>query len=63
MNDFCRLLEKEIPRLRRYARALTHDVPGPTTSSRTPSSAPLQSSIAGSAVRISARGSSRLCII
>src|ERR1700719_3949066 len=26
MNDFGRLLEKEIPRLRRYARALTHDV-------------------------------------
>ena len=25
MNDFGRLLEKEIPRLRRYARALTHD--------------------------------------
>jgi len=26
MNDFSSLLEKEIPRLRRYARALTHDV-------------------------------------
>ena len=26
MNDFGRLLEREIPRLRRYARALTHDV-------------------------------------
>ena len=26
MNDFGRLLEKAIPRLRRYARALTHDV-------------------------------------
>jgi RNA polymerase sigma-70 factor (ECF subfamily) len=26
MNDFGRLLEKEIPRLRRYARALTRDV-------------------------------------
>jgi RNA polymerase sigma-70 factor, ECF subfamily len=26
MNDFGRLLEEEIPRLRRYARALTHDV-------------------------------------
>ena len=26
MNDFGRLFEKEIPRLRRYARALTHDV-------------------------------------
>lgn len=26
MNDFGGLLEKEIPRLRRYARALTHDV-------------------------------------
>ncbi len=26
MNDFTRLLEAEIPRLRRYARALTHDV-------------------------------------
>jgi len=26
MNDFSWLLEKEIPRLRRYARALTHDV-------------------------------------
>jgi RNA polymerase sigma-70 factor (ECF subfamily) len=26
MNDFRSLLEKEIPRLRRYARALTHDV-------------------------------------
>src|ERR1700719_1875625 len=26
MNDFGRLLEKEIPRLRRYARTLTHDV-------------------------------------
>jgi RNA polymerase sigma-70 factor, ECF subfamily len=26
MNDFGRLLEKEIPRLRRYARALTHDL-------------------------------------
>ena len=26
MNDFGRLLEKEIPRLRRYARALTGDV-------------------------------------
>src|SRR5271169_6273819 len=26
MNDFSRLLEKEISRLRRYARALTHDV-------------------------------------
>ena len=25
MNDFGRLLEREIPRLRRYARALTHD--------------------------------------
>ena len=25
MNDFGRLLEKEIPRLRRYARALTRD--------------------------------------
>src|SRR5919199_3736681 len=25
MNDFARLLEAEIPRLRRYARALTHD--------------------------------------
>jgi RNA polymerase sigma-70 factor, ECF subfamily len=25
MNDFGRLLEKAIPRLRRYARALTHD--------------------------------------
>ena len=28
MNDFGRLLEAEIPRLRRYARALTRDVPG-----------------------------------
>src|SRR5512133_4259217 len=26
MNDFARLLEVEIPRLRRYARALTRDV-------------------------------------
>src|SRR5436853_7323313 len=26
MNDFARLLEAEIPRLRRYARALTRDV-------------------------------------
>jgi RNA polymerase sigma-70 factor, ECF subfamily len=26
MNDFGRLLEREIPRLRRYARALTRDV-------------------------------------
>jgi RNA polymerase sigma-70 factor, ECF subfamily len=26
MNHFCRLLEAEIPRLRRYARALTRDV-------------------------------------
>jgi RNA polymerase sigma-70 factor, ECF subfamily len=26
MNNFGRLLEKEIPRLRRYAFALTHDV-------------------------------------
>ena len=26
MNDFGRLLEKEIPRLRRYARAMTRDV-------------------------------------
>jgi RNA polymerase sigma-70 factor, ECF subfamily len=26
MNDFGRLLEKEIPSLRRYARALTRDV-------------------------------------
>ena len=26
MNDFSSFLEKEIPRLRRYARALTHDV-------------------------------------
>ncbi len=26
MNDFVGLLEKEIPRLRRYARALTRDV-------------------------------------
>ena len=26
MNDFGRLLEKEIPRLRRYARGLTHDL-------------------------------------
>ena len=26
MNDFCRLLEAEIPRMRRYARALTRDV-------------------------------------
>src|ERR1700682_3813577 len=26
MNDFGRLLEKEIPRMRRYARALTHDL-------------------------------------
>ena len=26
MNDFSWLLEKEIPRLQRYARALTHDV-------------------------------------
>src|SRR5215217_9092131 len=26
MNDFTRLLEAEIPRLRRYARALTRDV-------------------------------------
>ena len=26
MNDFGRLLEKEIPRLRRYARALTRDM-------------------------------------
>src|ERR1700724_2328333 len=26
MNDFARLLEIEIPRLRRYARALTRDV-------------------------------------
>jgi hypothetical protein len=26
MNDFNWLLKKEIPRLRRYARALTHDV-------------------------------------
>ena len=25
MNEFGRLLEREIPRLRRYARALTHD--------------------------------------
>jgi RNA polymerase sigma-70 factor, ECF subfamily len=25
MNDFCRMLESEIPRLRRYARALTRD--------------------------------------
>jgi RNA polymerase sigma-70 factor (ECF subfamily) len=27
MNEFGRLLEKEIPRLRRYARALTRDLP------------------------------------
>src|SRR5690349_22268973 len=26
MNDFARLIEAEIPRLRRYARALTRDV-------------------------------------
>ena len=26
MNDFAQLLEEQIPRLRRYARALTHDV-------------------------------------
>ena len=26
MNDFARLLEEQIPRLRRYARALTRDV-------------------------------------
>src|SRR5271154_2769667 len=26
MSDFARLLEREIPRLRRYARALTRDV-------------------------------------
>jgi RNA polymerase sigma-70 factor (ECF subfamily) len=26
MNDFCQLLETQIPRLRRYARALTRDV-------------------------------------
>ena len=26
MNDFGRLIEVEVPRLRRYARALTHDV-------------------------------------
>ena len=26
MNEFGRLLEKEIPRLRRYARALTRDL-------------------------------------
>ena len=26
MSDFARLLETEIPRLRRYARALTRDV-------------------------------------
>lgn len=25
MNDFCRMLESGIPRLRRYARALTRD--------------------------------------
>jgi RNA polymerase sigma-70 factor, ECF subfamily len=28
MNDFCRMLEMQIPRLRRYARALTRDVAG-----------------------------------
>ncbi|HMH72109.1 MAG TPA: hypothetical protein VK554_07360 [Bradyrhizobium sp.] len=26
MNDFARLLDEQIPRLRRYARALTRDV-------------------------------------
>jgi len=35
MNDFGRMVEEaEIPRLRRYARALTRMCPGPTISSR-----------------------------
>ena len=62
MNDFGRLLEREIPRLRRYARALTQMCPEPMISSRTPSSARLRSRIAGIGVAISTPGSSPLCI-
>jgi hypothetical protein len=48
MNDFGRLLEKEIPRLRRNAFGLTATCPGQTTSSRTPSSRQLRSNVTGS---------------
>jgi hypothetical protein len=61
MNDFGRLLEKEIPRLRGYAFALARNM-SQTTSSRTPSSGQLPNNIARSGVPTFAPGSSRLCI-
>jgi RNA polymerase sigma-70 factor (ECF subfamily) len=39
MNDFGRMVEAEIPRLRRYARALTRDVVQPTSRAAAPSPA------------------------
>ena len=62
MNDFGRLLEKEIPRLRRYARALTHDVSRADDLVQDTLVRAIAKQHRWSAVPISAPASSRLCI-
>src|SRR3954451_6441817 len=61
MNDFGSLVEAEIPRLRRYARALTRDVIRADDLVQGCLGAPLPSSTFGNPAPICALGSSQSC--
>ena len=63
MNDFARLLEAQIPRLRRYARALTRDVSQGDDLVQSCLARAAPNSISGNTAPICGPGSLRFCTI